>query len=235
MKNYKENLIFVIGMVIVLGTHLLVGCERIPPPPVVEPELKPSIELTVTPDGEIPYGGIATLKWKTVNALRVFVDGERQEGYKEGNKGTGKLFKSTTFTVKAVNVKLSTTETVTIGVGPWYESTFGLVSYYPWRYKSQTISNLDGKLLATVGLTEEEKSWVDSYHRDGTITYSNHPGVKVYWSVPNDSTITRNGTSRKLQVSPEEMTISYQTTWNGQQVWFNMVYEHASDVPTDPV
>ena len=75
MKNYKENLIFVIGTMIILGTHL-VSCERIPPPPVVEPELKPSIELTVTPDGEIPYGGVATLIWETVNALSVFVDGE---------------------------------------------------------------------------------------------------------------------------------------------------------------
>jgi hypothetical protein len=44
----------------------------------------------------------------------------------------------------------------------------------------------------------------------------------------------RNGVARRLQVNQEEMTISYQTTWNSQQVWFNMVFEHASDVPTDP-
>lgn len=233
MNNFKENLILIIGMVVILGTHL-VGCERISVPPVViEPELMPKLELFVTPQGEIPYGGVATLKWRTTNALRVFVDGERQEGYKEGNLGTGNLFKTTAFSVKAVNVKLSVTESVTVEVGPWWESTFGLVSYYPWRYKLMSITDLDGNVLSWWWPTEEEKSWVDSYHKDGTVTYSNHPGVRVSWEVPNDSTITINGTSRRLRVNQEEMVISYQFTWNGQIAWANLIYEHASDVPTD--
>ena len=61
MKTKKENLVLLIGMIIVLGTHL-VSCEKVPTPPVVEPELMPKLELSVTPQGEIPYGEVATLK-----------------------------------------------------------------------------------------------------------------------------------------------------------------------------
>jgi len=233
MKNYKENLVFLIGMIVILGTHL-VSCEKVPTPPVVEPELMPKLELSVTPQGEIPYGEVATLKWKTINALRVFVNDERQENYKEGNKGTGKLFKNTKFVVRATNVKLSTEETMEIEVGDWTTSTFGLVSYYPWRYKTQRLRSLDGKILGYLYLDEEELSWVDYYHKDGTITYSNHPGLKIPWSLPDDNSITRNGTTRKLQVNQVQMIISYQTTRLGEQVWFDMIYEHASDTPTDP-
>ncbi|NLD67162.1 MAG: hypothetical protein GX648_11425, partial [Crenarchaeota archaeon] len=195
MKTKKENLILIIGMMIILGTHL-VSCEKVPTPPVVEPELMPKLELSVTPQGEIPYGEVATLKWKTINALRVFVNDERQENYKEGNKGTGKLFKNTKFVVRATNVKLSTEETMEIEVGDWTTSTFGLVSYYPWRYKTQRLRSLDGKILGYLYLDEEELSWVDYYHKDGTITYSNHPGLKIPWSLPDDNSITRNGTTR---------------------------------------
>jgi hypothetical protein len=122
-----------------------------------------------------------------------------------------------------------------VHVGDWTSSTFGLVSYFPWKYKSQTLSSLDGKLLATIGLTEEEKSWVFYYHKNGTRTFSNHPNITESWYIKNDSTLVYNGVERKLEVDEDEMTISYQTTWNSQQVWFNMVFEHASSTPTDPV
>jgi hypothetical protein len=234
MKNIKENWVLIIGIIIILGTHL-VSCEKVPiPPVVVELELMPKLELSVTPDGEIPYGDVATLKWKTINALRVFVDGERQEAYKEGNKGTGNLFKTTTFEVKAVNVKLSTTEMVTIKVGPWWKSTFGKVSYLPWRYKAISISSLDGKTLKYWIPDPEFFTWVYYYHRDGRLTYSSNLSSNIdSWFLQDDNTILMNGDPFKLQVSEKEMVLSYQTTWNGQQVWYNLIFEHASDVPTD--
>ena len=69
MKNYKENLILIIGMVIILGTHL-VSCCKEPLPPVIEPEeLEPTLELSVTPEGVIPYGEVATYKDPSVGFL----------------------------------------------------------------------------------------------------------------------------------------------------------------------
>jgi hypothetical protein len=145
-----------------------------------------------------------------------------------------RLFKDALISVVATNVDLSAQVEKEVRVGDWTTSTFGLVSYYPWKYKEFRISSLDGKILITSPATEEEKSWVDSYHKDGTITYSNYPGLKISWSLPDDNSITRNGTTRRLQVNQEQMIISYQTTYNGETVWFDMVFEHASDIPTDP-
>jgi hypothetical protein len=233
MKIKKENLVFLIGMIVILGTHL-VSCEKVPTPPVVDPELMPKLELSVTPQGEIPYGEVATLKWKTINALRVFVNDERQENYKEGNKGTGKLFKNTKFVVRATNVKLSTEETVEIEVGDWTTSTFGLVSYYPWRYDSLGRSSLDGKILKRWEVASELLSVTSNFHRDGRYINSDYPTVVLQWSVPDSNTIVINGSTRKLQVNQEQMIISYQTSYNGQPVWFDQIYRHASDTPTDP-
>ena len=114
------------------------------------------------------------------------------------------------------------TEEQEVQVGDWTTSTFGLVSYYPWRYDSLRISSLDGKVLDQWEPDPELLSWVDYYHKDGTITYSNHPGLKIPWSLPDDNSITRNGTTRKLQVNQVQMIISYQTTRLGEQVWFDM-------------
>jgi len=229
----KHFLTLITALLLIAGGLLVCGCEKEPPPPPeVEPELQPTLELSVTPEGEIPYGDVATLEWKTTNAFRLFINDERQDNYKEGNKGTGKLFKDTTYTVKAQRVTLFAQKSVTIEVGDWTTSTFGLVSYYPWKYKAQRITR-DGVILSTWQLDEEELSWVIYYHKDGTVSYS-HTTQVVSWFVPNDDTIIINGTTRKLQIGQEEMVLSYQTTYNGETVWFDMVFEHASDTPTDP-
>jgi len=233
MKNYKENLILIIGMMIILGTHL-VSCEKISQPPVVEPELMPKLELSVTPQGEIPYGEVATLKWKTINALRVFINGERQENYKEGNKGTGKLFKNTKFVVRATNVKLFTEETVTIEVGDWTTSKFGLVSKYPWRYDSLGVSSLDGRVLRRWSVTPEEKDVIYYYFREGIMYSSKSPSWVNPWYILDENTIVINGSVQKLQVDDKQMILSYQTENHGEIVWFDMIFEHASDTPTDP-
>jgi len=233
MKTKKENLVFLIGMIVILGTHL-VSCEKVPTPPVVEPELMPKLELSVTPQGEIPYGEVATLKWKTINALRVFVNDERQENYKEGNKGTGKLFKNTKFVVRATNVKLSTEETVEIEVGDWTTSTFGLVSYYPWRYDSLGRSSLDGKVLKRWSVTPAEKDVVYFYLKEGILYSSEDLNRTNPWYILDENTIVINGSVQKLQVDDKQMILSYQIEDHGEIVWFDMIFEHASDVPNDP-
>lgn len=241
MKNIKENLILIIGAVIVLGTHL-VSCERIPPPPVVEPELMPSVELSVTPQGVIPYGDGLDIRWtadNNTNKVVLKVNGKIKETRYGSNSRNGafyidRLFKDALVTIVATNVNLSVEEEKEVHVGDWTSSTFGLVSYFPWKYKSQTLSSLDGKLLATIGLTEEEKSWVFYYHKDGRLTFSNHPTLAEPWYLKSESSLVENGYEYKLRVNQEEMILSYKTTWNGQEVWLNLIHKHASSTPTDP-
>ena len=229
----KHFLTLITALLLLAGGLLVYGCEKEPPPPEVEPELQPTLELSVTPEGEIPYGDVATLEWKTTNAFRLFINDERQENYKEGNKGTGKLFKDTTYTVKAQRVTLFAQKSVTIEVGDWTTSTFGLVSYYPWRYDSLGRSSLDGKILKRWEAAPELLSSVTNFHRDGRYINSDYPTAVVQWSVPDSNTIVINGSTSKLQVNQEEMIISVQTTYNGELVWFDTIYKHASDTPLD--
>ena len=235
----KHFLTLITALLLLAGGLLVCGCEKEPPPPppVVDSELVPTLELSVTPEGVIPYGeGSVVINFQTKDANQVLVNGVRKPSVKLGTHTIKeKLFKDTTLVVKAINIKKMVEKSVTIQVGDWTTSTFGLVSYYPWRYDSLRISSLDGKVLDQWEPDPELLSWVDYYHKDGTITYSNHPGLKIPWSLPDDNSITRNGTTMKLQVNQVQMIISYQTTRLGEQVWFDMIYEHASDTPTDPI
>ena len=194
----------------------------------------PWIKLTVEPSGIVlPYGDTCTVSWEIANLSMVYLNGEPVDTYR--NKKVLRLFADTKFTLTSKFGDYTFTEEQEVQVGDWTTSTFGLVSYYPWRYDSLRISSLDGKVLSQWEPDPELLSWVDYYHKDGTITYSNHPGLKIPWSLPDDNSITMNGTTRKLQVNQVQMIISYQTTRLGEQVWFDMIYEHASDTPTDPI
>jgi len=193
----------------------------------------PYVKLTVEPsDTILPYGNTCMVTWETANVNPVYLNGEKVKYLSGGN--IYRLCADTKFTLTGHFGDYTFTDEQEVHVGDWTSSTFGLVSYFPWKYKSQTLSSLDGKLLATIGLTEEEKSWVMYYHRDGTYTASNHPGAVQSWYIPSDGFISINNFISKLQVNQEEMTISYQITWNGQTVWANLIFEHASTTPTDP-
>ncbi len=231
----KHFLTLITALLLIAGGLLVCGCEKEPPPPPeVEPELQPTLELSVTPEGEIPYGDVATLEWKTTNAFRLFINDERQENYKEGNKGTGKLFKDTTYTVKAQRVTLFAQKSVTIEVGDWTTSKFGLVSKYPWRYDSLGRSSLYGKVLKRWSVTPEEKDVVYFYLREGILYSSEDPSWINPWYILDENTIVINGSVQKLQVDDKQMILSYQIEDHGEIVWFDMIFKHASDVPNDP-
>ena len=223
------------ALLLLAGGLLVCGCEKEPPPPEVEPELQPTLELSVIPEGEIPYGDVATLEWKTTNAFRLFINDERQDNYKEGNKGTGKLFKDTTYTVKAQRVTLFAQKSVTIEVGDWTTSKLGLVSKYPWRYDSLGVSSLDGGVLRRWSVTPEQKDVIYYYLREGIMYSSKNSSWVNPWYILDENTIVINGSVQKLQVDDKQMILSYQTNDHGEVVWFDMIFEHASDTPTDPV
>lgn len=239
----KHFLTLITALLLIAGGLLVCGCEKEPPPPPdppkppVEKELSPIIEVNkVAPEGLVPYGDSVTFKYKNINTKEFWVDGQIQTPATEGTFVTGPVCGKTTFWLLAKNVELTTSKYVEIlEVGPWYETTFGLVSYYPWRYKKMSISDMKDNVLAWWLPDEEERSWVFYYHKNGVTTYSPDLSTgRTLWSIKNDSTITSNGFDFRLQVSEEEMILSYQTRWNGQDVWFNLIFEHASDTPTDP-
>ena len=234
----KHFLTLITALLLLAGGLLVCGCEKEPPPPppVVDSELVPTLELSVTPEGVIPYGEDSVeINFQTKDANQVLVNGERNPSVKLGTHIIKeRLFKDTTFVVKAINIKKMVEKSVTIEVGDWTTSTFGLVSYYPWRYKAFRIFSLEGEVLYFWIPDPEMLSWVFYFHKDGLTTFSNHPEVFSSWSLLDDNTIVRNGTAMKLEVSQYEMIVSYQTTYNGELVWFDMIHEHASDTPTDP-
>lgn len=193
----------------------------------------PYVKLTVEPsDTILPYGNTCMVTWETANVNPVYLNGEKVKYLSGAN--TYRLFANMKYTLTGHFGDYTFTDEQEVQVGDWTTSSFGLVSYYPWRYDSLGRSSLDGKVLKRWEVEPEISSWVDYYHKDGTITYSNYPGLKIPWSLPDDNSITRNGTTRKLQVNQGQMIISYQVTYDGEQVWFDMIYEHASDTPTDP-
>ena len=227
------------ALLLLAGGLLVCGCEKEPPPPppVVDSELVPTLELSVTPEGVIPYGeGSVVINFQTKDANQVLVNGVRKPSVKLGTHTIKeKLFKDTTLVVKAINIKKMVEKSVTIQVGDWTTSTFGLVSYYPWKYKALSVSSFEGKILDYWIPDPELLSWVFYYHRDGKKTQTIDPNRTEPWYLKNDSTIVTNGVARKLQVDQNEMVISYETRFYGEPAWFNMIFEHASDIPTDPI
>ena len=218
------------------------GCEKEPPPPPdppkppVEKELSPIIEVNkVAPEGLVPYGDSVTFKYKNINTKEFWVDGQIQTPATEGTFVTGPVCGKTTFWLLAKNVELTTSKYVEIlEVGPWYETTFGLVSYYPWEFIALIIFN-DDELVLDYWIPDPSiLGGISYFHQDGTVSY-NFTTETATWSVPNENTLLINGFEKRLQVSREELVISYEITYSGKPAWFGMVYKHASDTPTDPI
>ena len=218
------------------------GCEKVPHTgDPVDPELKPSVELSVTPQGVVPYGGSIDVLWDAddnTNKVVIKVNGEVKEtrygsNSRQGGLHIDRLFEDVLVTVVVTNVNLSVQEEKEIRVGDWTTSEFGLVSHYSWRKDKFSMTSMDGNVLFTSQATEEERSSIFYFHKDGKYTVSTSPGVVQSWYIPTSGTISINNSVRKLQVSQEEMVISYQTTWNGQPSWFNAIFKHASDISID--
>lgn len=234
MRKQKNFLISISGLMFILGALIIQSCCKppLPPPPPVEEEKNPTLEVSF-PEEEIPYGEKdIVLSWTTTNAKSVYVNGIKRSG--KSHTILDRLFQDSTFVFRAVNVKKEVEEEITLNIGDWTTSTFGMVSYYPWRYKKLSVSNMENKELAWWEVPQGQEDWIFYYHKNGVATFSDLPGVTELWSVKNDSTMVINGVERRLQVSEDEMILSYQTRWNGQDVWFNSILEHASDTPTDP-
>jgi len=170
--------------------------------------------------------------WETANVNPVYLNGEKVKYLSGAN--TYRLFADTKFTLTGHFGDYTFTDEQEVQVGPWYESTFGLVSYYPWRYDSLGVSSLDGMILRRWSVTPVEKTVVYFYLKEGILYTSKDPSRTNPWYILDENTIVINGSVQKLQVDDKQMIISHQTENNGEIVWLDQIYKHASDVPNDP-
>lgn len=193
----------------------------------------PYVKLTVEPsDTILPYGNTCMVTWETANVNPVYLNGEKVKYLSGAN--TYRLFANMKYTLTGHFGDYTFTDEKEVQVGPWYESTFGLVSYYPWRYDSLGVSSLDGRVLRRWSVTPEEKDVIYYYFREGIMYSSKNSSWVNPWYILDENTIVINGSVQKLQVDDKQMILSYQTENRGEIVWFDMIFEHASDVPTDP-
>ena len=192
MRRHVKSTILATGLVLILGSLIIQSCCKKPlppPPPPVEEEKDPTLEVFF-PEEEIPYGEKnVTLSWITTNAKSVYLNGIKRSG--ESHTILDRLFQDSTFVFRAVNVKKEVEEEITLNIGDWTTSTFGMVSYYPWRYKKLSVSNMENKELAWWEVPQGQEDWIFYYHKNGVATFSDLPGVTELWYIKNDSTMTK--------------------------------------------
>lgn len=192
----------------------------------------PYVKLTVEPsDTILPYGNTCMVTWETANVNPVYLNGEKVKYLSGAN--TYRLFANMRYTLTGHFGDYTFTDEQEVQVGPWYETSYGLVSYYPWRYDSLGVSSLDGMILRRWSVTPEEKDVVYFYLKEGILYSSEDPNRTNPWYILDENTIVINGSVQKLQVDDKQMILSYQTEDHGEIVWFDMIFEHASDVPND--
>ena len=242
MKKRQHFLILLSGLTLLSGVLLLHSCEKVVIPPIFkeqkpkEEEKEPSLEV-VFPKKTIPYGEKnVTLTWAATNTNVLFINDEEQLSAVYGSKTIyDRVFADTLFVFKAVNKEKEIIKEVTIMVGDWTTSLFGLVSYYPWKSLRHSWEDLDGNLISWTRYPEELEKDVFSFHRDGRYTVTGYAGYQK-WYIKDENTIVINNSEVRLRVDEKELILSSLSGnhYAYEQAWSNMHLVHASDIPLEP-
>jgi hypothetical protein len=185
MKRKGKNRVILVSIMILLLGALLQSCEK-PNTPDKPEELKPTLEVTTSPDGVLPYGKEFTLSWKTTNTKNLLINNKQHFPVEAGSLKL-KLFKDTTFVVTALNIVLWTKEDKKVIVGDWTTSKIGLITHSPWRFTANKRYR-DGILIRDYILTEDEKNEIYTFFLDGKYTVYRY-GVRIGsddWSLSSD-------------------------------------------------
>jgi len=220
-------------LVLLLGTLMFQSCDK-DPPPVVPEELKPTLEVSQTPTGVLPYGSKITISWTTQNAKSIKINDVTQSGVISGSATFERICSNVLYKVKATNISLSTEKEIEVNIGDWTTSKFGLISYYPWTPKEfRIILAKDSSIVYREEPTAEEKTRIFYYHKNGDLT-NNYLTTTGQWSISDDGkNLIRGGVSKSFSVSKDELSTYQETTWDGKPAYFLNVFKHASDTPTD--
>ncbi len=245
MNSTHKFLTLMVGVTLVLGALLLQSgcCKEDPPPPPppieedkppVEEEKDPLLEITF-PKDTIPYGDKdIEISWENQNVTRLFINDEEQFYPRFGSvKISDRLFSDSTLIFKGVNKKKEVVEEVTIKVGDWYESIFGLVSYYPWKEEKFTYTDLNDNLIASFPPLPGTEHRIFYFYKDGRCFFSHTPYRVVRWYIKDKNTLVIDGEEGRLRVSEERLIISARVKFKDQEVWANTHYVHASDTPLE--
>lgn len=148
--------------IVVVFCMTIVSCERQDPMDPNPSTIKPKVELIISPDEIIPYGGIASVKWnsdaKNVTLNKIIVNSQSESNVK--------LFSDSTFELIATNGTVSNSIKKVAKVGDWKTSKIGLLTYMPWMLRSiKYIQN--GKVVFDFKLNNEQLTNIFYYCLDG--------------------------------------------------------------------
>lgn len=169
-----KNFIYV-SIVLVILTLPFTGCKKTDPPSP-PPESIPTLSVTVSPDGDLPYGKEITISWTATNTNSITINGKHQISPSNGSFKL-QLFRDTTFQIIARNVTQTTKVDKSIKVGDWTTSKLGLITHAPW-YMTANKRYRDGVLLVYYTLSEVERT--DRYEYSINGKYSVYrAGVRI--------------------------------------------------------
>lgn len=149
-----KNFIYV-SIVLVILTLPFTGCKKTDPPSP-PPESIPTLSVTVSPDGDLPYGKEITISWTATNTNSITINGKHQISPSNGSLKL-QLFRDTTFQIIARNVTQTAKVDKSIKVGDWTTSKLGLITHAPW-YMTANKRYRDGVLLVSYDLSEVDKT-----------------------------------------------------------------------------
>lgn len=207
MKRKVKNRVILVSIMILLLGALLQSCEK-PNTPDKPEELKPTLEVTTSPDGVLPYGKEFTLSWKTTNTKNLLINNKQHFPVEAGSLKL-KLFKDTTFVVSALNIVLWTKEDKKVTVGDWTTSKLGLLTHGTW-YLTSIKFYRDNIPLLDVILTEIDKTDQYLYSVDGKYSVF-RSGVRIGymdWGFSPDEDTLYHGPGLNSPNS-EKLTVAY--------------------------
>lgn len=158
-------------------------------------EPTPSVEVNITPtDIVIPYNDTIVVHYKgDINTKKISINGVDMPDT-EGEAKYPDVRETTTYTVVATNDTKTATVAVTVNVGDWTTSTYGIITHGYWRVTSNYLVSHtpDGDITYTTIFTPEDLAEQWYFKDDGTYEVHNPDGSQVgsssTWHLNADST-----------------------------------------------
>lgn len=152
----KKALYLLLGVGLLLAGVMIISCKKDPPKKV----LQPTVEMTVSPTGILPYGATCNVSWTSTNGKSITIN----------NKSVGpvgsvadKLYRDTVYSITVTNENLSAKAEKEIKVGDWTTSDVGLLTHNYWLLKR--IENYeDNNFIDSLRLTQTPERLTDKYY-----------------------------------------------------------------------
>jgi len=193
-------------------------------------EKAPTITVTVTPSGIIPYHDTATISWTSTDATKVTIDSV--EVALNGSQDFNNLIIGQNVVIEATNDTKTASETITIEVGDWTTSVYGMINHSYWRNTEAYFvvhDPVNGESTHSVPLTPEDIAQQWFYKDDGKY-YVYNPGDSIalgssQWVLDDEDPtilILGEGSIFKIEeITPDSFIYTQDRTWGNlpSTVW----------------